>query len=179
MLDSQKGKHTICKERLTVVQELLYTDDHKLEMNARTLKNMFYEDLQAVVASGGKCGGLLWTQVALWCECLPDNTHFIEGMNNMMQVAQAFAPFMKLPLLSSRIVGRLALLAETASTYKLAGVRPIANAVVKTACEYSTQAQDIMGDITRFRPADPEPTPVPPSKRNITSLKDRQSSIGK
>ena len=73
----------------------------------------FAGGLQAILDSGGCCPCRpLFLQVAVWCEYAPSDTHHNEGINNMIIQAQALAPVMKEPLLSSRVTGRLALLPE-------------------------------------------------------------------
>ena len=86
------------------------TDDKLLEATARKLKRMYADELQSVLDSEGQCPGLLFLQVALWSEAWPSDTGYIEGINNMIIAAALFAPNMKLPLMSSRIVGRCELL---------------------------------------------------------------------
>ena len=77
----------------------------------------------------------------------------------MIQQALVFAPGMMLPLLSSRIVGRLALLEGTTSSYKMSDVKPRANEVFTAAYDYYDKAHELMGDLTRFRTLDPLPKP--------------------
>ena len=160
---AKHGKHIKDPDRVRVAEWLISTPAELLEVNARKLRRMFSAELESVVSTGGKCPGLLWTQIAIWCEAesIPSDTHFIEGINNMIILTARDAPVMKDPLLSSRVQGRLALLPDQgersrhmdhASVKDMMG--PIAK-VADAAVQFLSGANVVMSDIHRFE------TPAP------------------
>ena len=179
LLIAKRGKHVQCPERLAVVQEITTARPATLEITSLKLLQIFPSELLEVVKTGGKCPGTLWSWIALWAEngAWPSDTHYIEGLNNMIIAAALAAPRMKDPLQSARLVGQCALLPEDGPrSTKLRDVDPLINAVVTTASVFYKEAQTIMEDLYRYTcPAPvaklPEPTrPAVPLKFNASTL---------
>jgi hypothetical protein len=164
-LIAKRGRGVKCDDRLRVVRHLLATPGHQLEVTARSVKANFAAELQIVVGSDGLCvggAGLLWLQIAIWCEAMPSDTGYIEGINNMIISAASFAPAMKLPLLSSRVVGRCALLPEGfANSSKVSHMAPAMNEMVRRSTCAVSMGNRIMDDLDRF--ATPTPRALAPT----------------
>ena len=165
LLIAKRGRKAECPERLRVAQELWETDGWLLDTSAKKLMHMFAHELTCVVDSGGQCPGLLWLQVAMWCKAIPSDTGYIEGVNNMIISAAVVAPAIKLPLLSSRIVGRCALLPAGVNTAKTSEMKgPMAEAV-QHACNAFVRGQDIAGCQTRWRTPPPLESSLVPARQ--------------
>ena len=135
-----------------------------LELNARKLKLMYTDEMQQVILSGGVCPGLLWLQVAIWSEALPSDTGYIEGINNMIISAFSQAPTMKLPLGSSRIVGRCALLKAGVNHCSVRHMVAPMNDMVGKATDSFSLAQAILSDVDRFTTPPPISDEIKPSR---------------
>ena len=176
LLIAKRGRHVQCVDRLRVAKILLDTDDNLLEITARKLKNQFALDLEKVVETNGQCPGLLWLQVAIWCDAMPSDIGYIEGINNKIIQAVVSAPSIQLPLLSSRVVSSCDLLPAGVNHRKVADMQEPMNTAVRRACDSFAMGQEIMDDLCRFATPGPlqaaviPPTPCAPCAFSKTAM---------
>jgi hypothetical protein len=137
------------------IYEILLATPLKIH-SARKVKRMFRADLLAIISSDGMCPNApIYIQVCIWCEWYPSDTGFIEGINNMIKAAKLFAPSITDSLLSSRVTGRLAILDEGVKPWKVSDMEPRMELAIRTATNFYTDADGIMGDLDRWK------TPLP------------------
>ena len=81
LIIAKRGRDIECQDRLKYAISLLAADLGSLEINERKLRATHEDALLVVITSSGRCPGLLWLQVAIWCEdsAVPSETHYIEG----------------------------------------------------------------------------------------------------
>eukprot|EP00959_Pyramimonas_sp_CCMP1952_P100801 2108765-Pyramimonas_sp.AAC.1 len=170
---AKRGKDIRCPLRVDLARRLLSTSADSLEVNSRKFVSMFRGELQRMIDSDGKCPGVMWTQVALWCEAetTPSDNHSIEGINNMIISTALAAPTIRDPLLSSRVVGRLALFPVSATGKASARssvkeMQGLINEAIDKAVSCFTGSQTVMSNTSRWQcppAADAVKTPTVPS----------------